>query len=293
MKTFYVLFLSLLSFSLFAQNQVRYETLGISFTVPIGWYGEEAATGYLMSSQTGEGYILIQTHQGKTIGELEAGAREGIVDEASFSQLNLVGSTEKITSTSIGGVFEGIVEWTPAKAYVIGMLNTHGHGVTIIATTAKNNYSDKFKQLAMQVSRSVNFSIPKESEDVKIWAEKLKDCRLTAMYTSTSTSGAYGENASYLSSKTVYDLCGQGYFTYSGTSSASFDTNSGFSHGQSRGNGDGTWKVVGNVAGQTVLQLTYNSGNTVELVITFEDRKTRLDGERFFRTYGEKGPFCN
>ena len=223
-----------------------------------------------MISQSGEGNVLVQTHQATTIGELEAGAREGIVDEASFSQLMLSGNIEKIDATSIGAEFEGIVEWTPAKAYIIGKLNVHGYGVTIIAVTAKNTYSDKIKQLAMQVSRSVKFSVPKESEDVKIWAEKLKDCRLTAMYTSTSTSGAYGENASYLSSKTVYDLCGQGYFTYSGTSSASFDTNSGFGHGQSRGNGDGTWKIVGNVAGQTVLQLTFNSGNIREFVITYK-----------------------
>ena len=98
---------------------------------------------------------------------MEAGAREGIVDEASFSQLNLIGSTEKINATSIGGVFEGIVEWTPAKAYVIGMLNTHGLGVTIIATTAKNNYSDKFKQLAKQVAQSVQFTVPKKSDEEK------------------------------------------------------------------------------------------------------------------------------
>ena len=113
------------------------------------------------------------------------------------------------------------------------------------------------------------------------------------MSSSSSTSGAYGQYGTYQSSKEVVDLCAQGYFTHSSSNSASFDSSSGFGHGQSSGSGDGTWKVISNIDGQAVLQLTFNSGNINELVIKYKDGKTFLDGERFFRTYGDDGPFCN
>lgn len=292
MRTCTILFLSFFSVILHSQNSVSYETLGISFSVPNGWYGEEVAAGYLMTAQNGEGYILMKPHEAKTIAELKAGAQEGIVDEASASQLNLSSNIEQIDAKSIGAEFKGIVEWSPAKAYVIGLLNPYGKGVIIIATTAKKNYSDRFKELAVLVANSVQFTIPKESGEVKKWAQKLKNSRLTAMDSFSSSDGAYGEYGSSHSSKKVLDLCAQGYFRYSASSSANFDSEGGFGNAGSSNNGDGTWKVIGNVEGQAVLQLTFVNQEVYELVIKFEDYKTFLNGERYFRTYDDKGPDC-
>ncbi|MEO0340546.1 MAG: hypothetical protein AAF242_15215, partial [Bacteroidota bacterium] len=61
-----------------------------------------------------------------------------------------------------------------------------------------------------------------------------------------------------------------------------------------RGNGSGEWKVVGNFQGQAVLQLNFYSGEVYEYTLSMDDKKTLLNGKRYFRTWnGENAPNCN
>lgn len=74
----------------------------------------------------------------------------------------------------------------------------------------------------------------------------------------------------------------------------SIDTGGAFGSSSDRGQGSGTWKVLSGSQNQTVLQLSFHSGELYEYrVVIDEEGKTYLNDERYFRTYdGEYAPNC-
>ena len=289
---------SLLTITLLAQQtgKVSFPSLGVAFTIPSGWLGQEVESGYIMGSQSEAGLILILPHQTKTIDALQAEARQGIVDQ-NGTVLQLEGSIESMGSTGISATYVGTIERQPAKAHVVSLINPYGTGATILATTTKDQYTDKYKQLALQVAKSIQFSKPVLPDAVKEWSETLKNARLTYMdsyFSSGASYGGYSTGGGY-SDKEEIDLCAQGYFNHSSSSSLSIDTGGAFGNSSGSSQGAGTWKVIANGQGQPVLQLEFYNGEIYEYVITYEDKKTYLNGKRYFRTYGtvaDDGPDC-
>lgn len=301
MKNRFLLFLMLNSSFLFAQQtgQIDYPSLGIAFTVPDGWVGQETEDYFLMGSNTIPGLLMIAPSEVSTIDEMRIEARKGIYDH-SGTALEFKGDIETLDATMIGGLLEGTLEGQQAKGYIIGKANTYGKGVNILAITLTNLYTQDHKDVALTLAKSVRFSKPVVSDEIKEWREYLKNTRLTYMKSSYSNDGAYGDTGYTMgggsSTKKVLDLCGAGYYNYSSSNSMSFDVGGGFGSANGSDQGAGTWKIISNASGQAVLQLNAHDGDVYEFVITYEDSKTFLNGTRYFVTtgaYANDGPSCN
>ena len=79
--TLFFLFAILFSQSAMAQKtgRVDYPTLGISFTIPSGWVGQETETGFLMGHNSIPGMILMIPHDQKyDLQAMRAEAQAGI-----------------------------------------------------------------------------------------------------------------------------------------------------------------------------------------------------------------------
>ena len=51
-------------------GKVDYPYLGISFTIPEDWLGQEQQGFYLMGSNTTPGYLMISTHEATSLDQL-------------------------------------------------------------------------------------------------------------------------------------------------------------------------------------------------------------------------------
>lgn len=275
-------------------GKVDYKTLGVSFEIPEGWVGQEVNGVFLIGHNTIPGVIMLTTNEARTMEQMKQEARAGIIDQQG-TNLQISSDFESVANNGIGAEFEGILEYQVAKAYVIGLLNPFGSGMTIAYMTLKDLYTSQHKSAAVVLAKSVKFRKPVYGPIVKEWKEKLNGVRLTYMdsYSSIDYSNPNYTSGGGYSSKTVIDLCAQGYFTFNGSHSLSVDA-PGVSAG-SNGNdqGAGSWKVIANTAGQAVLQLNYHNGDISEYVLTMEGDKTMLNGNRYFRTWtGENAPYC-
>lgn len=283
--------LLLLSFSsAFAQKtgKMEYKELGISFNIPDGWMGQEGDGVFLMAHNSIPGFMIITTNETKSVEGLKQEAQVGLV-EANGTNLQLSSSNfDNIGSNGIGAEFTGTLEYQPAKAYVAGLVNPYGSGVTIISATLQDKYTPAHKAAAIKLANSVQFKKADIGPLAGQWKERISGTRLTYMnsYNSGYGSGGYSD-------ETIIDLCPQGYFNYSSNSHMSVDVGS-TAYSNSRKGGAGEWKVVGNHSGQAVLQLTFYSGEVYEYVLTNDDDKTFLNGKRYYRTWtGDNAPNCN
>ena len=264
-----------------ATGDVTYPYLGIKFTIPEDWMGQELEEGYLMGSNTEAGFIFMMLHEAQTIEEMKTVAQQGIQEEGG-TLLTLTSSLQEHGSGAIGGTFEGTVEYNPAKGYVIGVLNPFGSGVTIMAVTSPDAFSERYQQLAEEVALSLKFAAPKESSEVKEWKEALKGAKLT--YLSSYDGSGYGSYGGSNSRSEIL-LCSDQSFSYYSSSFVSVDTGGAFGSAGSQDNGYGRWQVTGGVEGDAVLQLSFDDGREHSYDITYKDSKTLLNGSRYFRTY--------
>ena len=277
-------------------GEVDYKELGIRFEVPTGWVGQESGGVFVMGSNSVAGIILVTTHAHTSMAALETEAKAGISEGT--TTLKLEGAIEKISDQTIGGYFSGTMEGQAVKSYSLGMINPHGSGVTIMALTTPEMFSDTHVQLAKQVSASIRFSEPVISPVIDQWKEKFNNARLTYMesYSSSGSSyGGYSTGGGY-SQKEVIDLCGQGYFNYNKRSSVSIDTGGAFGSSSSSGQGQGSWEVKAGIDGGESLVLTFHDGEIYQYNLTYDQEgKTYLNGYRYFVTYGtttNDGPNC-
>ncbi len=273
-------------------EKIDYPELGISFYVPEGWVGKKAASGFFMTSTTTKGFVMVLSHQVKSLSEMEQEATSGFkVGDGTF--LYPVNGVEKIMENAIAGIYEGTIDTKPAKALIVGLVNPYGNGLTILSAAKANEYFDALKNAGLMVTASVHFYEPVSvAQPVSVvpqgetseWTDLLNDSRLTYM----STYSTYGGGNS---SKRIIDLCSKGYFNFSSNHSMALDTGGAFGSSSNGNQGAGTWRVV-NDQGQHILLLSFYNGEVYEyLVTTDEDDKTFLNGERYFRTYKDSGKY--
>lgn len=271
-------------------GEVNLKTLGIQFTIPDGWIGQEVNGGYIIASNTEPGFAFLTTHHYKTVEQIKQQAIQGIVEQ-NGTMLNISGQVEPVGNQGIQAEFEGTLEGQQVKAYIVGLVNPLGDGVTIMATTTPQQYSDIHKQLALQLTSSMRFSKPETPPVVEEWKQALQNSRLTYMDSYSSSSGSYGgySTGGGYSDKEEIHLCAQGYFKYKSNSSVSIDTGGAFGSSSGGGQGNGTWEVVGNAQGGATLRLNFQNGEVYEYTLDYQDQKTLLNGNRYFRTYGNAG----
>lgn len=297
MKNLLTFLAILISCNLFGQatGRIDYKHLGLSFNIPNGWIGQEAQMGYLMASNTIPGIILLLPHdQPYTLEQIKAQAREGL-SEGNGTYLALVGNLAELGNASVGGEFSGTLEGQAAKAYIIGMSNPHGLGLSIAAITTADQYNAQYAEYAKAVKNSIQFRKPEAKEDIKEWKEWMKNVKLTYMESYSSISpGADGMTGGGYSFSKEIDLCGAGYFVYYGSSNISTGSDNSSAYNYSKDNGNGTWDIVVGADGSPVLLLKFNNGESASYTLSYQDKKLYLNGTRYFRTTdGQYAPSCN
>ena len=284
MKILTTLLLSLLSIIPGLSQQtgkVDYPYLGVSFTIPSGWLGQEVESGYIMGSNTEAGFILMMTHEAKTLDELKREASKGIQEEGGTA-LSLAGDIQQVGPSGVGAQFSGTLEWNPATAYIVGVINPFGYGVTVIAVTNPPSYSTRYEELAREVANSIQFAKPKESPVVKEWKEALKGAKLT--YLSSYDGSGYGSYGGTSTTREIL-LCSDGSFSYYYNSSMSLDTGGASAFSNSNDGGQGSWSVETATDGEAILMLEFTDGREFSYDIGYKDNKTFLNDTRYFRTY--------
>ena len=298
MKSFVILFLTFLVLSASAQETGRkeYPNLGINFSIPDGWVGQEINGGYMLGSQQIVGMLMILPHQTQDKAQLRQEANAGFADQEGTS-LSLAGEVVDFGVDGLQAPFQGMLGWQQAKAYMISRINPLGYGVTVLAASTPEGFTPELQETAVRLAQQIELSEMVVPEVADSWSEKLKNARLTYMNSYYSSGGSYGgySTGGGYSDQEVIDLCAQGYFRHSSSSTLSVDTGGAFGHAHDRGQGAGTWKVIGDTQGQPVLQLQFYDATVHEYTITAEGEKTFLNGKRYYRTYGtytDDGPDC-
>ncbi len=269
------------------------DTLGIKFIVPKDWLGQKTALGFLMTSNKIPGFILIFQNDIKDMNTMKLEALKGIINN-NGTRLLLTGNLEHLQKDGYAGKYTGTLERQQTHSYIAGIINPYGNGITILCATKPNLYSDKHRKTILEIVNSIQFIKPNsELSTINVdneWTTKLNNSRLTYMST-------YATNGGGSSSKRIIDLCSKGYFNFSSNYNMALDTNGTSGSSSDVNKGTGTWKVIKNKLGESILQLTFYNGKIYEYTITIdEDDKTFLNGERYFRTYkgaGKYSPNCN
>ena len=264
---------------------IEYKELGLAFTIPQGWVGQETDEGFLMGHNTEPGFVLLLPHEYNSIETLRQEAAGGIEDEG--VSLKLSGKLDAIGTNGVGGAFTGALQGQKTKAYIIGLINPHGQGLSIMAAVDSAKYTDKHKQLALSVAKSVRFSKPEAPAAVQQWKTDLMNKRLYFIYTSSSTTGGY----TGMSETEEIWLCAAGYFQYKSSSHSAFDSGGAFGHSSGKEKGAGTWNVVLNNNGGPMLQLAFQNGQVKNYDINgVQNGKLNLSGTKYF--YSNAGDVC-
>lgn len=283
----------LLSTLLHAQQtgKVDYPNLGISFTIPDGWVGQETDGGFMIGHYTIPGLILLSPHEVRNLEDMKREAAMGMSDGMTID-LRLSAEISALGNNAISADYTGTIQGQPARAFAIGIINPQGSGVNIVAMSSTTEFSQALKDAAMSVYRSLNLKKADTGDLVRQWKEGLANTRLTYMESYTSSPSYDGGMGGGYSSQTVIDLCGEGYFNFSsqGSISVGGDGVSGSSSGSNRGNG--TWAIEAQT-GEAVLVLRFHSGEVRSYSLDYRDDKLFLNGNRFFRTTsGDHAPAC-
>jgi hypothetical protein len=276
---------------------ITYKELGLQFTIPEGWVGQESQTGFVMGHTSIAGLVLITTHN-YSGEQLIQEARKGIADNQG-TQLQLSGDLEVLNDHTIGGEFQGTLEWQAARAFIVGLANPDGMGISIMAMTTAEQYNHSYRDLALRVMASVQFSKPETGPVVEEWKKYLSGVKLTYMESYSSPSYTDGGVSGFYENKEKIDLCDKGYFnhySYNLVSVEGQSANDGtLVHASDGGQkyGNGTWEIEAGTGGSAILRLLFHDGRSLEYTLSEKDDKTFLNGYRYFRTWtGENAPTC-
>lgn len=289
-----ILFLSALNITAHAQltGEVNYEQVGISFTIPDGWFGQEGNGVMVLGSNTLPGVVMLTTHN-YSIEQIKTEAKRGY-SEGYGTQLNLSGSLEDLSDHAVGGLFTGTLEGQSAKAYVIGVANPYeGPGVSIMSATLSSIYSEQYEEVAKQVFRSINFKEIDRSSELEEWKTYLSGVRLTYMDSYSSSSYTDGGVGGGYSTEIKIDLCTDGHFNYYNDSDMTVSGSGVSGYNDTNQQGAGNWKITFGSNGQPALVLNFHNSEVYSYNLSYEDQKTYLNGNRYFRTTdGDYAPDC-
>ncbi len=281
----------IVSWTLYAQQPVEYPSLGLSFSIPNGWVGQEYGDGYLIAHETIPGFVIISTHEANDLATLIKEAQIGLADD-NGTNLKATSSPTSFKTNGVACEYAGTMEWTPAKAYAIGLLSPNSGGIVILGASTEELFSETHISVVKEIANSVKFTKIIKPQPADQWNEMLQNVRLT--YMSSYSSNTYGGGG--YSQKTTIDLCGEGFFNYKDDDVNSFGQYAG-AYSQQRGGG--TWQLEpGRSADTPVLKLTFYNGEVYSYDLSMSEGKLLLNGYRYFRTYAndateEFRPLCN
>lgn len=263
-------------------GKVEYKTLGIEFTIPNGWVGQEGDGLFIIGSQTVPGLVIVTTNDAKSVDQMKNEARQGIADQ-NGTNLQVNGSFEDLGNNAVGADLQGTLEWQAVKGYILGMVNPIGTGVTIMVASTPQQYSDQLKQAAFQIQNSIKFKKPETGPIVQKWKNEIVGRRLhylNSYYSGGAIGGGYDD-------ETIIELCTSGSFYYYSKSNTTISGDGISAYNSDGDNGNGKWEVTANVEGQGVLKLNFRNGEVYTYTLSFQDKYVHLNGYKYYRVNPE------
>jgi hypothetical protein len=259
--------------------------LGLSFDVPEGWMGQASGNAYIMGTPDGSGFVLITGHPHQHLDQLSGDMAKGTSDGRD-TELRIEGQLEPIGQNGLGANYTGQLAGIPAKAYIVGLINPHGRGISIVSMQRQDPGGPDCSQTARAIAGTVRFTPARPGAEADEWREKLGVCRLSSFESYLSGSSG-GYNA-----ETVIHLCSESAFSYQSTVLVGADA--GMVSGSSGGTetGEGHWEIAMNFEGRPVLRLFFSDTSEREYVLASEGDRLMLDGRPFIRSTGAHGPEC-
>ena len=255
-----------------------YPDYGLRLLIPEGWVGQEVEAGLLLGSETVPGVVLITTNDAGSIEELKTTAKAGLIDGG--TRLESAGDLEPVGSNGLAGEFSGTLDGVAARAFIVGLLNSAGTGVTIMAAAETTQYSSAHRAAALAVARGVEFYGVQASSEAEQWRKSFFNQRLAFHHSSYSSGGGSGYSG-YQSSEEIF-LCAPGYFVMKARESGSFDSGGAFGSLGGSQAGEGNWTVVNGEDGSIWLRLDFHDGSRREERIEMSGSKLLLNGSRYF-----------
>jgi len=259
-----------------ASGVIDYPYIGLQFTIPDGWQGQEQNNSYLIQAAGKTGFISLMENNARQLTQLKQEFKRGLL--ATNIQLQHSGPIETLQNkkkvTGIGAVFSGHIDGVATKAYVINLINPYGHGMTIVAAAPARHYTENYKKLARQIAHSIVFSRPERSDQTTRWEQKLYNHQLTHTKKRSDT------NNDQLT-KISYTFCQNHALHYAFNHHTSTDASNRFSFSQSTEMGEGQWRVISSSNGKAHLQLRLDNGHTVSYIISAHDATVYLNKEAY------------
>ncbi|MEL6922815.1 MAG: hypothetical protein AAFO94_02125 [Bacteroidota bacterium] len=283
MKNLCLLLFAFLPIAIFGQTlsgNVDYPELGISFTIPTGWVGQESENAVIMGSNTVAGYLIIMTNGAANLQQLIQEAKMGLNDQG--VSLQLQGEVKTVSQTQIEATYQGSFNYETAKCFGTAKIDGKGKGVTVLALTSVEAFGESQINAARQLMRSVRFTQAKASQLSVAWQQKIGGRRL--VYMNTSGGSDYGGGYSGSSTRINIDLCTSGRFNYYFNSQSSFDSSGGFGYAHGNDSNTGTWKVMSSQSGSALI-LSYDNGEVSEFSLSENaEGHLLLNNTRYLRT---------
>lgn len=264
--------------SLHSQDEktIVYKNLGFQFSIPDEWEGKETEAVYVLTSPEEQGFVSINTLPFNNIVEYKKQLTSGISKDNGFF-LAPADQIEVIGENRLQGKFSGMINYTPAIAYIIVISGVQQQMVMIMAADSKENYSDRYEFLANEITQSFKFFKPQMPSIVDEYKSMLNDTKLTFVESEDFSDSdiSMGHKA-----KTTIDLCSEGYFNFYNFRSegmvSAFSTN--------KNKGAGQWDVIKGDDGNIVLQLKYYDGEVSDYSMEYINGKIYLDGDHYLKT---------
>ena len=250
---------------------------GVSFEIPEGFFGQASGNAYVLGSEDGTVLVLITGHAKTNTGQLDAELRKGYADDDG-TELRLEGNLEPYGDSGTGGTFSGYLVGTPAHAYILGLINPEGRGITISCLVRGQESGNMHKTLATSLAASFRFFPPAADPESDEWTSALGGCRLfSSEGYQSSSSGGY-------STQTQIELCRDGHFRLNSSTLVSADVGAVSGSSSSEEKSEGDWQIGRNFEDLRVLRLISTDGLEEEYVIEGPVESLALNGRSFMKT---------
>ena len=279
-----------------AQQKLEYPTLGFTITVPAGFLHQEGDGAIIMANQNMQNTMFVITmHEYKTLDEIRSIANEPYTDETG-TFLKKSGDIEAVNDDALAANFDGYAGGLPAEAYMLGRVNPYGSGISIMGVSVNESTpAVKLKEVVLLINEGIYLKERDVGNVITEWTEKVNNTRLQYRSNYSSPSYSDGGISGYSSSSETFDICQQGYFTYSGSSSVSVGANdlSVLGNSNSNSQGNGTWEIDADSEGKPILKLKYYNGNVETYTLYYESGYLYMNDYKYTIGRGQEyGPAC-